>query len=315
MFSLPLIESIGDLCSATHLSKSLLFNLSKFADTYYKRFEIPKKNRAGTREICSPRAELKAVQAWILRNILDKITVHPSATGFRLGRNILANVVPHRHNRWVICLDIEDFFPSIGYGKVWTIFRTLGYSKHIAHVFACLCTCNGTLPQGGVTSPALSNVVCSRLDRRLSAYCGRRDVVYTRYADDLTFSAGRPQVLVPVRQMAEMILRDEGFQLNDAKTRIMGPRQRRKVTGLVISDGGGIGIGRKQKRVLRAKIFGLFTNSDISEDERNRLKIEIDGWFAFLRDVDRTAFKQLKKFHDVMWDGLYGNSIHSHPPA
>ena len=98
------------------------------------------------------------------------------------------NVSPHKTNRYFICIDLEDFFPSISLNRVRKLFLLLGYSTRAVNILTRLCTCGEGLPQGAVTSPAISNLVVSKLDRRIGGYTSRRNIAYTRYADDITIS-------------------------------------------------------------------------------------------------------------------------------
>ncbi len=291
MFGLPEVENLQSLANYVHLSSGLLFRMSKCNNNFYKIFKIPKAN-GGFRTIYCPSKEMKAIQAWILRNILDQIDVSDSATGFRKDRNILENAKCHQYNQFLLCLDVEDFFPSITYDKVYMVFKTIGYNLHVSHILTSLCTCEGKLPQGAVTSPALSNIVCLRLDHRISGYVGRHNVTYTRYADDITLSSLSRRRLSIIKNVVIKILSDEGFRLNDNKTRFLGPCRQRRVTGLIISDKS-LGIGRKKKRILRAKIHRLLT-AGLSKDEETSLMHHIKGWFAHLNSVDNIGFEQLK---------------------
>jgi len=290
MLGLPVLRDVHSLAKEMALSPGLLYKLSAANGKFYQRFEVPKKS-GGTRKILNPSRQMKAVQAWILRNILDRLNVHQAATGFRSGSNVFQNAVPHRDNRYFLCLDIEDFFPSILYAKVYKVFRSLGYSAHMAHVLAGLCTCEGRLPQGAVTSPSLSNLVCIGLDRRISSFVGRRNVAYTRYADDLTFSSMSPGRLVAIMPTIRHILDDESFTLNAAKTRRMGPRQQCRVTGLVLSDGE-VGVGRKRKRKLRAAIHSVLLDRPNANDREHHQR-HVRGWLAFLASVDKRGLVQL----------------------
>ena len=179
-------------------------------DFYYNEFTIPKR-RGGARSIAAPSEPLKALQRRIVHRLLNPLPAHPAATGFVPARSIVDNARPHAKQGVVINIDLADFFPSIGAARVRKAFRALGWNKEAATVLANICTHEGHLPQGAPTSPAISNLVCRRLDERLSALtdklcstrprdpqtgkwieeqsasaegCGR----YTRYADDLTFS-------------------------------------------------------------------------------------------------------------------------------
>ena len=124
MSGLPVVENLHTLADYVHLSKGLLYRLSKYNGKYYKSFKLRKKS-GGYRIIHCPSKEMKAVQSWILRNILDQVHVTESATGFRIVQNLLYNVVPHKDNRYFLCLDIYDFFTSIKYSRFFNIFNTL----------------------------------------------------------------------------------------------------------------------------------------------------------------------------------------------
>ena len=178
----------------------------------YSRFEIPKR-RWGTRAIDAPSDALKDLQRRILRRLLNPLPVHPAATGFVRGRSIVDNAKPHAGRGVVINIDLADFFPSIAAERVRATFRALGWGGEAAEILTNICTHEGRLPQGAPTSPAISNLVCRKLDARLAALMRanklRRIVLrnpgtgeimgettspqviegaYTRYADDLTFS-------------------------------------------------------------------------------------------------------------------------------
>jgi hypothetical protein len=150
----------------------------------------------------------------------------------------------------------------------------------------------------------LSNLVCTRLDRRLAGLAGARGVLYTRYADDLTFSAMTPSKLAWMTRYVTGILRDEGFEVNHRKTRFMGPRRCRRVTGLVVRDEG-FGIAHDTKRLLRAKLHRLFA-AGLPGLERARLAAHLRGWAAFLRDVDPAAKSQLERYERRLRDRFGG---------
>src|SRR5205814_542248 len=134
------------------------------------------------------------------------------------------------------------------------LFHALGYGEHVATILALLCTepprvpveldgktyhvSLGTrvLPQGACTSPAITNALCRRLDRRLDGLARKHGFAYTRYADDLTFSGDTPAAIDRLRRDAERIIRDEGFRVNAKKTRIMRRGRRQTVTGVVVND-------------------------------------------------------------------------------
>jgi len=293
LFGLPIINDLKDLSDHLHLSKSLLYRLSKFNSRHYVSFSIPKKN--GTlRLIHCPNKEMKAVQAWILRNILEKIILPDPAMGFREKRGIRENALAHKGNQYFLSLDVDDFFPSIGYSKVYNIFKMMGYNLHVAHLLTSLCTCNAVLPQGGVTSPMISNIVCIHLDKRIAGYVGKHNVTYTRYADDLTFSSLSFMRLLRIKKFIERILSEEGFNLNKEKTRFMGKRVRREVTGLVLGENT-VGVGRQKKRILRVKIFQLLRDK-INEENKAKQINHINGWLSFLAHIDKEGVRMLERY-------------------
>ncbi len=308
-FGLPILKNIQDFSDNLHLSKGLIYNLSKYNHHYYREFKLPKR-QGGYRYIYSPSKEMKAVQAWILRNILDNINISECATGFVKGKSVLDNAKKHEGNRYFLCLDIEEFFPSIKYSHIYTVFHTFGYNKHVSHILSSLCSTKGILPQGAVTSPALSNIVCTKIDKRISGYAGKHNIVYSRYADDMAFSALTHKWLTNVYRIVREIVVDEGFSLNEKKTRFLGPLKQRKVTGIVISDDS-MGIGRKKKREIRAAIHKLINeytqegNGGYSDVEREKLKLHIKGWLAYIHHIDSVGHRQLVSYTSNL-SGRYG---------
>jgi retron-type reverse transcriptase len=242
-----------------------------------------------------------------LRNILDKLTPTPYATAYVKKKSLLHNVSPHSANRYFLCLDLENFFPSISTNRTANIFRLIGYSWRAAFFLSELCTCDGGLPQGAVTSPALSNLAAAKLDRRIAGFTSRRNIVYTRYADDITLSSNNPASLCKVLPTIMRIIKNERFQPNLEKTRLVGPRRRCLVTGLVKNtDEPRFGIGRYKKRRMRAVMHNLLIKgkTDIKYDSAE----SILGWLSFLKGVDEESYEQMNR----TWENLLSKSV---PPA
>jgi hypothetical protein len=247
----------------------LAFHAEVATRVHYVSFQVPKRS-GGTRTLSAPYATLAAAQRWILGHILSRLPVEGPCQGFQAGRSIVTNAAPHAGQAVVVNLDLEGFFPSIGFPRVRSVFQRLGYSGAVSTVLALLCTecprrvieyagqrlhvATGPrgLPQGACTSPALANQVARRLDKRLAGLASRLGVAYSRYADDLTFSGpdaleGRlGSLLRRVRWLAE----EEGFTVNETKTRILRRSTAQTVTGLVVNDRPGV--RRDEVRRLRA---------------------------------------------------------------
>jgi len=296
LLGLPSFDTVEELAALIHIDEDRLAILAKFPERFYRRYKILKKPLLrGTREIQSPSKELKAVQAWILRNILDKLSSSPYATAYVKGRRLLDNVDPHVNNRYFLAVDIRDFFPSVYLGLVYDLFARIGYSKQAANILCRLCGYRLGLPQGGVTSPALSNLVCLRLDRRLAGLASRRNIVFTRYADDITFSTNNRNALLRLLPTTYRVLRDTGFEPNLGKTRLLGPRTRCVITGLVKnSKDPTFGIGRRKKVAMRSIMHNFLARGIVNADYPNEASIE--GWIHFAKNVDPAGHGQMLRY-------------------
>jgi retron-type reverse transcriptase len=286
---LPSITTLGEFSAATHLSKGLIFRFSKYGDKYYYTYNLPKKD-GSMRQIAQPCNELKSLQAWIKVNILQSLVVSNACKGFEKNTSIADNALPHIGANAILVIDLENFFPTINIKQVWSMFRTIGYSARIAGILAAICTFKETLPQGSPASPKISNLVTLQLDKRLLGYVGKRAVVYTRYADDLTFSTYSPSILTKIYPKVKEIIEDEGFFLNQTKTRFAGPGRQHCVTGLVVTDKD-LGIGRKKLHWLRALIYNLhkYDKEKVSKDEL----MTVIGWLAYINGIDEKRRKIL----------------------
>ena len=271
---LPAFPDVEFLARAMGLTVSqlrwLTFNRKVSETSHYRRFALPKKT-GGTRDISAPLPLLKQAQAWVLDNILYQLEPTAQAHGFVPGRGILTNALPHVGKTLVINLDLKDFFPTIDYRRVKGLFRAIGYSEKLATIFALLCTepevdhveADGrafyvqtgrrALPQGAPSSPAITNLICRRMDARLRGVAEKFGLTYTRYADDLTFSGDDAQhsaIIGKLLWQVRQVVKDEQFVLHPAKTQIMRKGSRREVTGIVVNEKPNI--ARKKLREFRA---------------------------------------------------------------
>jgi len=248
--------------------KWLAFHTVAATQVHYVSFLIPKKS-GGQRKLLAPHQKLADAQRWIFEKVLQKLTVHEAANGFVSGRSIVTNAEPHVGADVVVNTDLKDFFPTITFWRVEGMFRSIGYSPAVSTILALLCTecprremkLNGqlyhvaigprALPQGACTSPVISNLISRHLDQRLTGMAKKLGWTYTRYADDITFSfkGSDPAigyVLARIRHIAD----DEGFAVNEKKTRVLHNHARQSVTGVVVNDQ--LGVKRKTVRELRA---------------------------------------------------------------
>lgn len=298
LLNLPVFSNVTELANLIHVHPKRLSVLSKSSARFYKKYTIPKRS-GGDRQIRQPSKEMKGIQAWILRNILDKLASSEHATAFIRGKGLSYNVIPHSNNRYFACLDIEDFYPSINFHRVKSLFEIIGYFGSAQTVLADLCTCDIGLPQGGITSPSISNLIASRLDRRISGYTSRRNITYTRYADDMTFSSNNRAVLNKSIKTINAIIESEHFIPHPDKYRVMGPRIHCHVTSLVKSSSEPVfGIGKKKKRNMRRIMHHLVTGQSI--DDKYSTGRSIDGWLSFVKSVDAPSNEQMY----IYWEKL-----------
>jgi RNA-directed DNA polymerase len=305
---LPPLDSPQQLAEALGLTVAQLRWLAYHRDAatriHYRRFVIPKRG-GGERAIWAPLPKLKAAQHWVLRNVAEKLPVHGAAHGFLPGRSTLTNAAAHTGARLVVKMDVKDFFPTVTLKRVKGIFRKAGYREQVATLLALLCTeaprevveqdgqtyyvslgprC---LPQGAPTSPALTNTLCLRLDRRVSGLAKRFGWRYTRYADDLTFSLpagheGEPHVGTLMGQVRR-IVEAEGFRLHPDKTRVHRDGGRQQVTGLVVNGDGKPRVPRALRRQLRAAVHNLGQGKPLKEGET---VARLAGYAAYVHMTD-----------------------------
>jgi retron-type reverse transcriptase len=249
----PVLFSLGHIGQIVGLRTEYLARIVNSSDRFYRSFEIPKR-KGGTRVIQSPYPALKLLQRWILDNILSKIQLNSAATGFIQNKSLLENVLPHVGSNSYLKMDLKDFFPSISFKRVYPVFLRCGYSKKIAYYLASFCCVNGVLPQGAPTSPALSNIICKRLDARLFRLGERFGLRYTRYADDIAFSGC---IIAPIfRTYVANIVAEELLEINVDKTRLVNGRGSKVLTGISI-NGQTPKLPRSTKRRYRSEAHNL----------------------------------------------------------
>lgn len=275
--NLPLYNNAAEIASAMGITVEKLQFLAfdrKTLTSHYTHFKIPKK-AGGERLISAPMPYLKQAQYWILENILNKLEVHNAAHGFRANRSIVTNATPHVGADMVINFDLKDFFRSISYKRVKGLFQSFGYSQAVSTIFALICTAaeveraelNGKisdvavdkryLPQGSPASPAITNLLCRPLDRRLQEMSDNFGFNYTRYVDDLTFSASGKSLryIGNIIKQAESIITQEGFIINTEKTRILRDCVTQEVTGVVVNEK--LNLPKKTLKQFRATLYQI----------------------------------------------------------
>ncbi len=268
---LPVILSLGHLAHATGTSHHILMSIAKRQVDPYRVFAISKRS-GGKRFICAPEPQLLKVQRWIHDHVLCSSHVlknlSSAGTAYMPGGGHIKNAKRHLGAEWLVKLDITRFFESVSERQVYHVFRGLGYRALVAFFFARLCTrvlpanvdkrgwkksdrwatekywkflstdVLGHLPQGAPTSPMLANLVCAGLDKELQKLAQAKELIYSRYADDMTFSgqmSSRLDAALVIKKMSREIS-NHGFSINHQKTSISKNGGRKIVTGLSVAD-------------------------------------------------------------------------------
>ncbi|HSO34093.1 MAG TPA: reverse transcriptase family protein [Labilithrix sp.] len=276
---LPALETAAQIAAAIGIGvgelRFLAFARKTSQRTHYVRFQIPKKV-GGTRLISAPMPRLKRAQRWLLDQVLNKVALHEAAHGFVVARSIVTNARPHVGANVVVNIDLKEFFPTFTFRRIKGMFEALGYGEEAATIFALLASepevdeveldglsyfvARGArkLPQGSPASPAITNVICRRLDKRLEGMARSVGFVYTRYADDLTFSAKTAEAGANVGKLLRRVryaVAAEGFVPHEKKTRILRRGRRQEVTGVVVNEKPAI--ARDVLKRFRALLFQL----------------------------------------------------------
>lgn len=269
----PFVYDMRQLSSYLGQSPKAIWGKVKNANKLYNIYEVPKKS-GGKRLLCSPKGDLKFTQRRILNCFLNKMPVSQYATAYVKGKTLVENACPHTGKKHLLKMDISDFFGSITFEQVYSAaFNTRIFPKQIGVALTKLCCRRDVLPQGAPTSPALSNLVMKRFDDYIGSWCKMRGISYTRYCDDMTFSADKP--LYNVYEKVKNMLDEMGFEVNTKKTRFVTASSRQSVTGLTVNDH--VNVSREYKRELRKEIhyvlkYGLaqnIMNGDKSEFVKN----------------------------------------------
>jgi retron-type reverse transcriptase len=236
--------------------KKIIFD-SPGRKKYYRRISITKNSpteKQNMRVLHAVLGPLKNIQTKVYERLVEKYSASSYAKGFIKGESIISNAFPHRRKSLIMKFDIKDFFPSITFPRVRGMFMSFpfNFESNVSTILARICCLEeGPIPQGGVTSPYLSNMICRRMDANFGKYAKENKLTYTRYADDITLSTDKKNLPINriVDEVAELI-KEEGFQVNNAKTKILFPSNRQIVTGIVVNDG--LNVPRKYIREVRA---------------------------------------------------------------
>ncbi|WP_210149567.1 reverse transcriptase family protein [Chryseobacterium scophthalmum] len=309
------------------------FDRFEYKEKRYNYFKFTKK-RGGYREIMAPHKDLKYIQKWLLFNILDKYPFKNSCKGFRQGISIKDNALPHEKSDVILKVDLLKFYDTITEKRIYGVFKTMGFHGNLAVSLAKLCTAKhqsdywenftekeklilsefiktspSILPQGAPSSPALANIVATRMDGRFDALSKKMNFSYSRYADDLTFSVKEKAVLPPLKLISK-IIQEEGFYINEDKIQYMKRGNKQFVTGLTIANG--VHTSKKYRKQIARHIhfcrkYGVENHLDKNNKEFKGYNILnfhdwLYGHICYINSVDKEASKKmLNDFNKITW--------------
>ncbi|MGB5833965.1 MAG: retron St85 family RNA-directed DNA polymerase [Thiohalocapsa sp.] len=295
------MKLVRSLSVETGFSEIEVRRILKTASYRYKTYYIEKRH-GGKRLIEQPTPEVKRCQRWAARNIIYKLPRHEAATAYIRRMSILSNASAHKEGKYLLKMDFKNFFPSI---------TALDFRRHLAahwklevesdevDLLSRLLfrkTDDGLrLTIGAPSSPPLANTIMFEFDSLLQSACSERKITYTRYADDLSFTASKRDTLMSTVALVNGICGSIAYPrlaINSKKTVFVSPKYRRTITGLVLTTKGSVSLGRERKRRLSAAVHSAL-NGKLDQLEVAQLK----GNLAFAWSIEKEfLFRLIRKY-------------------
>lgn len=275
----------------------------KGINNLYSSFNIPKKN-GENREIDAPKDDLKKIQKLLsikLNEIHKKYLVKNGikqviSYGFEKEKGIIKNALVHKHKKYVLNMDISNFFPSFHFGRVQGYFsksKEFNFSKEMSVVLAQLACYKGRLPQGAPSSPIISSLIFNIVDLRILELTKKYKLNYTRYVDDLSFSTNDKNFGANcekfIFELTELLEKNK-FYINKKKTRLVYQNSRQEVTGLTVNDR--VNANKKFIKDTRVMLNHLYKENHffiIINDKKIDGDInQLEGRLSFINQLDRS---------------------------
>lgn len=256
----------------------ILYGISNNIDLNYEEIIIKKKNK-GLRYLNEPSHILKSIQKRILKNVLEEKMISKSAYAYKKGLSTVLNAKNHVGCKVILKLDIENFFDNINFYKVYnSCFNENLYPKKLGMLLTNLCVYNDMLPQGSPTSGYISNIVLRNFDCNIDAYCKDKNINYTRYSDDMTFS-GDFDIRKLIKYANELLYK-EGFKLNKSKIKVVLNTTRQQVTGIVVNEK--INLSKNYKRKIRQEVYYVLKYGVKSHIKKRNINLSCNKYLSVL---------------------------------
>lgn len=313
----PELYSEASLLAHLDLSQSELKKIWWFRHRMYHDFNIAKRN-GKVRVINAPDERLKYLQRIIADLLVSIYRIRNPVHGFVTGKSVKTNAASHLNGKYLLNIDIKDFFAAITENRVEGLFESLGIDHRVAEILSRICCNNDRLPQGAPSSPLISNMICFRMDKELLSVAKATRCIYTRYADDMSFSSYRPLsglfagALPPTSNVLPELLSPDltraiesnGFQIHPEKAHYADRHSRRTVTGIRINEG--LNVDRRFVRNIRAALHSVETRGTAAAQTKYQtqhrgnasIASHLRGKFGWLRDIKGQSdpvFRRLAK--------------------
>lgn len=250
------INDVTSLCKLMKTSLKKLYYIINNIDKYYNYHTIPKSN-GEVRLICEPKPKLKYLQKYIQKNILENIPCSNLSMAYKKGVSIRENAKYHINQKYILKIDLKDYFSNLKRVRVYNLFEEIGYDSNVSYILSNLCCLNGSLPQGAPTSPYLSNLLTYNLDIDLNNYCksNNRNLNYTRYSDDIVISGdfNAKEIIPDVIH----IIKKHKLIVNYDKLVVVGQHKKQEVTGIVVNDK--IQVSKSYRKKIRQELYYIKT--------------------------------------------------------
>lgn len=316
MAVLPRVRNLEDLVVTASLPSSAIDRLQRPLNLSDVRVTTTKKRRGGYRVVCQPREQSLTRLQKRLKEFIDRqvLVAHPCVHGFTRGRGTRTNALAHLNARAMLTVDISDFFPTIRREQVEDALQIHGANPAIAAGIANVSTFGGSLATGFSTSPVLSNLVFRPVDEVFEAFAAESGLVYTRYADDLTFSGERASD----EDLAFIgsCLSSQGYRLNSRKVRFQRRGHAQVVTGFVVAHPDAVRLPKVSKKALRQDLYfagqiGVAAQARHRSLDEDAFVDRLLGRISYLMGVEpELALRMRREFESILTrQGLSGTVV------
>ncbi|WP_020404957.1 retron St85 family RNA-directed DNA polymerase [Hahella ganghwensis] len=300
------------LTELLYVGPDLLYKFASTSSRRYKTYQIKKRSGKGVRTIAHPSKELKYIQRLLVEKLEQLLPVSDNAYAYIKGKSIRDNAQQHVNNKYFLKIDFSDFFYSITPDIFFFMLKKhkIEYSQKDQFLLKNLLFWRKerdgglTLSIGAPSSPLISNFVLYDFDKSINSWCQGNKIVYTRYADDISFSTNKRNALFDVLANVKKTLNDcglENIKINDSKTIFSSKAHNRHITGVTITNDNKLSIGREKKRLLSSMIHH-FSQGNLPKEKYEELSGHLAH--AFFIDPDFKNFV-IKKYGNEVLKNLF----------